>query len=297
MNESTIRREHKDRLFAFIFGRAEHREWTLELYNAINGSNHLDADEIEFNTIENVLYMGMKNDVSFILRSEMSLYEQQSTYPTNMPIRDLMYVGRLYDKYISEHRLNIYGEKQLRLPMPRLVTFYNGNKEVEDGELYLSSAFDPELNPDMADVSVRVHLRNINCGYNAELLEKCRPLYEYSWLVDEIRTGCRLMPIEDAVDRAIDTMPGNFVIRKYLIANKAEVKSMCLTEYNEAEVMEMFKEEAREEGLEEGMEKGREETLLEAVKNIMNSLKLTAEQAMDALGVPASDRGKYLGML
>ena len=107
----TIQREHKDRLFSFIFGRSENKAWALELYNAINGSDYSDMDEIEFNTIEDVLYMGMKNDVSFILRSVMSLYEQQSTYPANMPVRDLMYVGKLYDKYIEEHDLNIYGEK------------------------------------------------------------------------------------------------------------------------------------------------------------------------------------------
>ena len=59
--------QHKDRLFKFIFGNPEHKEWTLSLYNALNGSDYTDPEAIEFNTIENVIYMGTKNDVSFIV--------------------------------------------------------------------------------------------------------------------------------------------------------------------------------------------------------------------------------------
>ena len=90
-----VTREYKDRLFSFIFGREEHKDWTLSLYNAVNRTNHTDPDEIEINTIEDYLYMGMKNDVSFIIRSIMSLYEQQSTFNPNMPLRELIYLGRL----------------------------------------------------------------------------------------------------------------------------------------------------------------------------------------------------------
>ncbi len=56
------------------------------------------------------------------------------------------------------------------------------------------------------------------------------------------------MNIEDAVDQAIDEMPDSYLIRKYLLENRAEVKNMCITEYNEAETMQMFIEEGRKEG-------------------------------------------------
>lgn len=74
-----INAEHKDRLFCFIFGREENRHWTLSLYNAVNHSSHTDPDLIEITTMDDVLYMGMKNDVSFIISNTMSIYEQQST--------------------------------------------------------------------------------------------------------------------------------------------------------------------------------------------------------------------------
>ena len=255
MTANVVHREHKDRLFSFNFGRSENKAWALELYNAINGSDYSDMDEIEFNSIEDVLYMGMKNDVSFILRSVMSLYEQQSTYPANMPVRDLMYVGKLYDKYIEDHDLNIYGEKQIKLPMPRLVTIYNGKKDIDDCELFLSSAFEEGLDKEKADITVRVHLINVNPGHNDMLLDRCRPLYEYSWIVDEIRKNEKTMGIKEAVDRMIKDMPKDFRIRDFLMANKAEVTDMCLTEYDEEKTMRLFKEEYLEEGIALGEQK------------------------------------------
>ena len=70
----TINQKHKDRLFNYIFGREENREWTLQLYNAINGSDYKDSSVIEFNTLEDVLYIGMKNDTSFLISDIMSVY-------------------------------------------------------------------------------------------------------------------------------------------------------------------------------------------------------------------------------
>ena len=84
-----INNQYKDRLFKFIFGREEHKDWTLSLYNAINGSNYKEEKEIQITTIDSVVYLSMKNDVSFLLDTAgtMNFYEQQSTYNPNMPVR------------------------------------------------------------------------------------------------------------------------------------------------------------------------------------------------------------------
>ena len=65
MKTGKSNREYKDRLFKFIFGNPENREWTLELYNAVNGSNYDNADEIEYNTIEDVSNI-VKSFISYI---------------------------------------------------------------------------------------------------------------------------------------------------------------------------------------------------------------------------------------
>lgn len=244
----TINKEHKDRLFSFLFGSEANREWTLSLYNAVNKTSFTDPEEIQFTTIEDAIYMGMKNDLSFMLCYVMNIYEQQSTYSPNMPVRQLMYAGKLYDKYIQTNHLNIYGKKMVRLPIPKLVVFYNGKEKKEDTVLKLSDAFREESRTVEPDIEVRVRMLNINFGKNQEMMENCKPLKEYAWLVERIRRNRKKMDIEAAVDKAIDEMPGEFVIRQFLIGNRAEVKDMCITEYNEAETLQMIREEGRTEG-------------------------------------------------
>ena len=90
MEFGNTNRNYRDRLFKFIFGNPENKEWTLSLYNTVNRSNYEKADDIKYNTIDDAIYMNMKNDVSFIIENTMSLYEQQSTYCSNMPLRFLM---------------------------------------------------------------------------------------------------------------------------------------------------------------------------------------------------------------
>ena len=154
-----INREYKDRLFSFIFGKEENKAWTLSLYNAMNGTGYTDENAIEITTMSDTVYMGMKNDVSFIVSDMLSLYEQQSSFNPNMPVRQLMYLGRQYDRYIEETNQNIYGSRQMYLPVPQLVTFYNGDDETEDRILKLSDSF--ERNAELSDVQVKVRMINI----------------------------------------------------------------------------------------------------------------------------------------
>ena len=149
-NKTTINREHKSTLFALVFSDAKD---ALSLYNAMNGTAYDNPDDLEFNTLENVVYMGMKNDVSFLFRADMNLYEAQSTWNPNMPLRGVFYLAALYKGYVASHGLDIYSSVRLTLPAPRYVVFYNGTKEQPDRqELRLSDSFvkDGEMLQDMA---------------------------------------------------------------------------------------------------------------------------------------------------
>ena len=53
----------------------------------------------------------------------------------------------------------------------------------------------------------------------------------------------------------------------------------------------------KSEGRREGMRKGRREGKAEAIRNLMESMSLTAEQAMKALKIPAGEFGKYMTLL
>ena len=243
-------REHKDRLFKFIFGNRQNLEWTLSLYNAVNGTDYTDTADIRLTTIEDVVYMGMRNDVSFLVGDTMSFYEQQSSYNPNMPMRYLIYVGMVYSKYIeSTDNYNQYSHTLQKAPAPKCVCFYNGTADKDDRiVLRLTDAFDGE-----SDVEVNVLMININYGHNKELLENCKPLHEYSWFVDKIREKQKILnSLEDAVDASIDEMNDSFLIKPFLLENKAEVKRMCITEYDEEKTFAAQRKEGRAEGRAEG---------------------------------------------
>lgn len=82
----TANRKYKDTVFRMLFSD---RKNLLSLHNAINGTAYENADDLEIVTLENAIYMGMKNDLAFIIDTNLFLYEHQSTYNPNMPLRDL----------------------------------------------------------------------------------------------------------------------------------------------------------------------------------------------------------------
>lgn len=282
-------REYKDRLFKFIFGNPQHKEWTLSLYNAINGSNYTNTDDLEFTTIENAVYMSMKNDVSFLVNDTMNLYEQQSTFNPNMPVRFLIYSGMIYSKHIDKSKkYHIYSTRLQKLPVPKCICFYNGKTEKDDRTiLRLSDAFSVQGE---ADIEVTVTMINVNYGHNNSLLEACMPLGDYSFFVERVRQNYTIYGDADkAIDRSLEELPDNSLIKPFLMNNKAEVKNMCITEYDEEKAMAVLKEEFLEEGIqkgiEQGIEKGKFETLSELVKNddlpievAAKKMKMTVEE-------------------
>ena len=248
----TASQEYTSRLFGFIFGSEENKEWTLSLYNAINNSHYEDASMIEFTTLSDVIYVGMMNDTSFLISDILSVYEHQSTYNPNMPLRMLEYSGNIFSGYVTSKGYNKYGPTLIPLPIPKLVVFYNGTKETgEEVILKLSDSFN-EKNRDNTDIEIKVRMININYGRNKKLLEACKPLGEYSWFIENIRSYQRTNDVDlmSAINISLTDMPDDYVIKPFLLKNKAEVESMLDTEYNEAEVMALFKADGAREGSE-----------------------------------------------
>ena len=198
-----VNREHKDRLFRLIFGTEENKRNLLCLYNALNDSHYEDVEGFEFTTLDDVIYMGMKNDISILIQSKMVLYEHQSTYNPNMPLRGFLYIAKLYEKYIDSHQLNIYGRKLIKLPTPQYIVFYNGVEEHPEEEiLRLSDAFMSEKKIEGYEWSVCI--LNVNYGKNEELMKKCKPLQDYAILVEKIRENIsKGISAEKGIDRAV----------------------------------------------------------------------------------------------
>ena len=200
MELGKVNREYKDRLFKFIFGNPENRAWTLSLYNAVNGTNYDNPKAIKYNTIEDAVYMHMKNDLSFIIGGRMDLYEHQSTFAPNIPVRFLSYVSRLYEAHFRGREHLLYGSELQRISRPKFVCFYNGLRKKEDKTIIkLSTLFytgDVEESTveqiTEGSMDLEVIMLNANYGHNKELLKACRPLNEYAWLIGKIRENKKI---------------------------------------------------------------------------------------------------------
>ena len=241
MSNVKTAKDYKDRLFRMIFND---KEKLLELYNAMNGSDYKDASELQVVTLENAIYLSMKNDVAYVLHDELFLYEQQSTKNANMPLRCLFYASDTYSVLVKDK--NIYGTKMLPLPSPTFVVFYNGKQKMdEEEELRLSDAFvKKQENPNL---EVIVKVKNINMGNSRELFEKCRPVRDYMIFVDKVRRYSQEQTLEDAVEQTIRECMEEDVMADFLKRNRAEVVKMCLYEYDEEKQREFDREEGREE--------------------------------------------------
>ena len=256
-------REYKDRLFKFIFGNPENKEWTLSLYNAINGTSYENAADIQLTTIQDAVYMKMKNDVSFLINTVMNFYEQQSTFNPNMPMRFLIYAGMVYSKYI-ETSSNYYEYSSTQKKHQHHNASAFTTEQLIRIILKLSDAFEPEPK---TDIEVTVTMININYGHNKDLMEKCKPVSEYSWFVDRIRSLLKEgKELRVAISTAIDELEDDSLIKPFLLSNKTEVTRMCITEYNEEKVRNQTLEEGKAMGEAIGMQKGVIETLIALVK-------------------------------
>ncbi|HIW83279.1 MAG TPA: hypothetical protein H9873_03025, partial [Candidatus Dorea gallistercoris] len=128
--EKRPNRLYKSRLFVMIF---EEKRKLLELYNAVSGKHYEDPELLEINTLENAIYMSMRNDLSFLIDARLSLYEHQSTYSPNLPMRFLLHLVDLLSGMTIDE--NLYGSRKVLIPPPRFVVFYNGEEEQPDRKI------------------------------------------------------------------------------------------------------------------------------------------------------------------
>ena len=249
---ATPNRTYKARIFEMVFSD---KKELLALYNAINKTKYDDPELLEINTLQNAIYMSMQNDVSFIIDSRLSLYEHQSTYSPNLPIRYLLYVSDIYANITKNE--NLYGTKKVIIPPPRFLIFYNGRdpyperKILKLSELYLVEEKEVSL-------ELTALMLNINPGYNEELMNTCKTLRDYSEYAERVRRYAETMKLEDAVERAITECIREGILSEFLSKNRAEAKRMSIYEYDEERHMRQTRAEGYEDGEAAGMKKGEE---------------------------------------
>jgi len=259
MTETNANPKYKDSLFRFIF---KEREELLSLFNAVNDTNYDNPEDLEINTLENAIYMSMKNDVSCVLDMRMELYEHQSTINPNMPLRDLFYVSKLYEKYIAHRRKDIYSRTLIKLPAPKFIVLYNGvDEQPERKVMMLSDAF--SIDTGEINLELRVLQLNINPGYNEELKKNCPTLFGYVCYVSKVRKYHleQEMNLEDAVELTISECMSEGILVDILTNFRSEVKAMSIYEYDE---------QLHEKTLVDyGMERGIEQEKIQVIRSLL----------------------------
>ena len=232
----------------------QEKERALEIYNAINGTTYDDPELVEINTLKDSGFtLSIRNDASFILDANLSLYEHQSTYCPNMPLRDLIYFTTIIQKYTYELKRDMYGKSLLKIPMPHFVVFYNGKESApERYELRLSDAFEKKTGTPELELVCQVY--NINKGNNTDLLANCPTLRDYMYFVDLVRNyhfQNGFIDLENAIRQAIDQCIRENVLKDFLIENRMEVMHVMTLDFTFERRLELQRAEAEEEGMQQ----------------------------------------------
>ena len=277
-----VNRKYKDTVFRMLFSD---RKNLLSLYNAINGSRYTDPEELEIVTLENAIYMGMKNDLAFIIDTGLFLYEHQSTYNPNMPLRDLLYISAEYQKLVDDKSL--YSSRLQKIPAPNFIVFYNGTEKKEERwENYLSESYETRMGD--PNLELKVITLNINEGYNKELMEQCRILREYAQYVAKVREYAKEMELDAAVEQTIKECIREGILAEFLRRNKSEVVAMSIFEYDKEEEEKKLRKAEYEYGFDSGYDSGYETGELQKAKEVAGVLNKT--------GMPGSKIAEILGV-
>ena len=267
--EKRLNRLYKARLFVMIF---EDKKKLLELYNAVSGKHYEDPELLEINTLENAIYMSMRNDLSFLIDARLSLYEHQSTYSPNLALRFLFYLSDILSGMTAD--ANFYGTKKVQIPAPRFVVFYNGEEEQPDRQiLKLSELY--AVKEEVPKLEMEILMLNVNQGHNPELMEACHTLWEYAEYTGRVRKYAKDQPIAEAVERAITECIREGVLKEFLEKNRREAKNVSIYEYDQ----EKHIRQEREEAWEAGERKGEENKIMELIQKKLAKGKSVSEIA------------------
>ena len=284
-------KEYKSDVFSMLL---QDKKRAMEIYNAINGTDYDDPELVEMTTLDDKSFsLTVRNDASFILDANLSLYEHQSTYCPNMPLRDLLYFASIIQKQIKAQKRDIYGGRILKIPVPHFVVFYNGKEDAPDQyDLRLSDAFEKETkNP---EIELVCHVYNINNGKNVPLLSKCHTLREYMYFVDMVRKNNEISGnLEDAIEKAINQCMEENVLRDFLAQHREEVMHVMTLDYTFERRLEMQRAEAIEDGERIGKEIGKEEKLSEQIRKKIQKGKPLDQIADELEEVPETIRPLY----
>ena len=261
-------REYKSDVFSMLM---EDKRNALEVYNALNDSAYQDPEELEIIYLERGVSLSIRNDASFIIDMNISFYEHQSTYNPNMPLRSMIYYVNALEDWLKKNEKDLFSRNRIKIPTPHFVVFYNGlEKRPEYEEMRLSASFYHQTEAPEIEVTCRVY--NINPNHNQSLMKKCSTLEGYTYFVEKVRKNQEKMPLEQAIDEAIDCCIQEHVLEDFFRNRKGEVKKVTHLDYTWEKREPLIRKEEYERGIEAGKEQGLERGLEQGLERGISAL-------------------------
>ena len=253
---------------------------------------NIDPASITQVTLDKSFDSVLRNDIACIVQDVfLVLIEHQTTINNNMPIRMLSYVAEIYQKYAAPFKRQLYRAPLVKLPRPKFVVFYDGEvPTVEYEQLRLSDAFDG----DASSLELVVDVYNITGEMNDALKRNCEDLRQYSLFSAnfvENRRCCHNTAV--AVRQTIKYCLANDIMKDYLQSRQREVEQIMLWYLEKDE----FGQIKYEDGLTKGREEGKIYGIVSGIKGIMETMHITAKEALDAMKIPVDQQEQYLKLL
>ena len=276
-------------------------EYALDVYNAMNDSVYTDPDMIQIMRLENGISLSVRNDASFFISNYLNLYEHQSTYSPNAPLRFLIYLTNLLKKTIRKR--DLYSRKRVQIATPHFAVFYNGTEKRPEKEvLKLSDAFINRT--DTPEIELTVTVYNINPDNNTQLLEKSEVLRGYMIFVNHVRENLEHQKkiaqnapeyeeeLEVAINEAIDYCVKHHIMEEFFRENRNEVTKSMVLDYTWERREELIRAEEYEDGKREGYAAGISQGRAEGEKDTHRFLINKWLQKGKTIAEIAEDLGK-----
>ena len=264
-----VNRKYKDTLFRLLFSERKH---LLSLYNAVNETNYTNEEDLEINTLENVIYLKMKNDISFLFGFSLNLYEHQSSVNPNMPLRDLFYVADLLQKIVKDK--NLYSSCLVGIPTSKFVMFYNGTDE-EAAQMEIAEAVNRAVDECIAEGVLGDFLSE----HRAEAVAMSIYEYDEEKHMKAEREEHYALGLQDGVQKGRYEAFLEMGFSEEEARHRAEAVAMSIYEYDEEKHMKAEREEHYALGLQDGIHQGLEEGLLQGRYEAFLEMGLPEEEA------------------
>ena len=286
-------------------------EYALDVYNAMNNSAYTDSDMIQIMRLENGISLSVRNDASFFINNYLNLYEHQSTYSPNVPLRFLIYLTDLLKNTIGKR--DLYSRKCVQIATPHFAVFYNGTeKRAEKEVLKLSDAFINQT--DTPEIELTVTVYNINPDNNTQLLAKSKVLSGYMIFVNRVREILEYQnkiaqnaseydeaayeeDLETAINEAIDYCIEHYIMETFFRKNRSEVTKSMVLDYTWERREELIRAEEYEDGKRDGYVEGEKRGRAEGEKlGVETTQKKLLQTLMETQEITEAEARKMLNL-